>query len=116
MVKIGSNSPLTISEDAQEIIESMRIAKKFAKNDYLRVKASIPTINNDSVTFNMYFDNAPEDSDMAYIQGKTKILLDTQTAHLLVGSELFQTPEGDLAFNHLDTTSCFDCNDQPIKN
>lgn len=116
MVKIGSNSPLTISEDAQKVIENMRIAKKFPKTDFLRVKAQIPTFHNDSVTFNMFFDNEAEDSDMAYVEGTTKILLDSQTAHLLVGSKLFKTSAGELAFDHLDTTSCFDINDQPIKN
>lgn len=116
MVKIGLNSPLTISEDAQKVIESMRIAKNFAKTDFLRVKATIPTMNDDSVTFNMYFDDAPEDTDMAYTQGTTRILLDAQTAHLLVGSELFRTPSGELAFDHLDTSPCFDIHDKPIKN
>lgn len=115
MVQFGKNSPLTISEDAQKHIESIRKAQKHAKTDFLRVKAVVPAFG-DTVSFNMFFDDEPIAGDMAYNEGTTKVLLDANTAYLLVGSELWQKPDGELEFSHMDTRYNFDIEDNPIKN
>ena len=115
MVKIGENSPLSISEEAQNQLELMREAQNHAKNAFLRVKANVPVFGN-SVAFNMFFDMAKNTDDMIYQQGKTGLILDPDTARHLVGSELVMLPSGELAFTHLDTSMNLGQGEKPIYN
>jgi len=115
MVKISSNPPLTITKEALVMIEQTRIANNHKKTDFLRVKANTP-IFGPSITFDMFFDDAPVEGDMAYNEGPLKLLLDADTAYLLVGSQLVRLPSGELKFVHIDTSACFDMADKPIMN
>ena len=115
MVKIGANAPLTISKEAQSVIESTRLAHNKKKSDFLRIVAAKNPAS-PSIAFNMFFDDAPTSADMAYKVADMKLLLDNNTAYLLVGSELILLPSGELKFEHLDTTTCFDKQDNPIMN
>ena len=115
MVKIGENSPLSISEEAQNHLELMRTAQNHNKNAFLRVKATIPHMGN-SISFNMFFDMAKNKDDMIYQEGSTGIILDAETAMHLVGSELIIMPSGELAFTHMPTSHNFGPREEPIYN
>ena len=115
MVRIGEKSPLSISEEAQKQIETLRNAANHPKNAFLRVKAHIPVMG-DSISFNMHFDLASQPSDMLYHEGTTALVLDNATAMHLVGSSLVIMPSGELAFKHLETSTCFDTGEKPIYN
>ena len=115
MVKLNANPPLTISKEAHQVIESTRLNAHKKKSDFLRVKATVRP-DTPTVSFDMFFDDVLMKGDMAYKTEGTKLLLDNDTAYLLVGSKLVQLDSGELKFVHLDTTACFDMTDTPIMN
>ena len=115
MVQFGENSPLSISEEAQNQLEHMRVAQNHEKNAFLRVKATVPHMGT-SISFNMFFDIAKNKDDMIYREGLMGVILDAETAMHLVGSELVMMPSGELAFNHLDTSVNFGPGEKPIYN
>jgi len=115
MIQIGENSPLSISKEAQIQLEALRAEQHHPKNAFLRVKAHVPVMG-DSISFNMFFDDAIDKNDMIYQEGTTGVVLDSKTALHLVGSELVMMPTGELIFTHMPTHFNFGAGEEPIYN
>jgi Fe-S cluster assembly iron-binding protein IscA len=113
--KMSYSCPLEISPFAQIKINDEHKKANHNPNEILRIASKVKIVLvGDKVEvskkqFDMFFDDEIIEEDKIYKVGTVKVVLDQQTAELLVGSKL-EMKNGEFTFEHLNNNIYYDDN------